>query len=365
MGIMRRVSERLAGRFQDREPRRLAASLRQRRRSMRPMAEGLEERSLLSVGLDPSFGLGGAANLNLASTSTSEITFNPSQIALQSGQTVAGGSEQDSLSGTSVLAVARLTTSGSLDTTFDATGIETISQSLISGWKLGAYASGIAVQSNGQIVVLTTATSTSLPTTTDFAVLRLNPNGGLDTSFGNQSGVELFNFGSNWTVDSANALAIGSDGKIVTVGTVFSPSILSTAFGIARLNTNGQLDTTFDSVGSVPGTLDVVFKTPGGSIGNASATGVVVQPTTLGIVAVGDVTPTSVGTNPVSNIAVALLNANGGGALADTLPSYNGNNDDTANGVTLEGTQIVIAGTTTINFAPKRARSPVPSQTSR
>ena len=81
MDIMRSASQRWAGRFLHRAPRRMAASLRQGRRALRPMAEGLEVRSLLSVGLDPSFGLGGVANLNLASTSTTQNSFSAERIS--------------------------------------------------------------------------------------------------------------------------------------------------------------------------------------------------------------------------------------------------------------------------------------------
>ena len=125
-----------------------------------------------------------------------------------------------------------------------------------------------------------------------------------------------------------------------------------TEFGVARLTASGMLDTTFNAGGSLPGTQEVLFNTPGGTPGDADASAVVVQPNTSGIVVVGSVTPTTAPAgNPVSNIAVALLNVNGA-VGSDTLPSYNGNNDDVATGVTLEGTQIVIAGTTTLQFAP-------------
>ena len=128
-----------------------------------------------------------------------------------------------------------------------------------------------------------------------------------------------------------------------------------TEFGIARLTTTGASDTTFNAGGSTPGTADAIFfgRRPRG--GMLTPTAVAVQPTTGGIVVVGSVTPTPVPSgSPVSNIAVALLNVNGA-VGSDTLPSYNANNDDVpASGVTLEGTQIVIAGTSVTQFAPSR-----------
>ena len=107
-----------------------------RRRALRPMAEGLEVRSLLSVGLDPSFGLGGSANLNLAIDRRPRKTRSrPSE---HRASERAGGGRRDAGDyyieprPADSLAVARLTTGGSFDTTFNATGIETIPQLPVS-----------------------------------------------------------------------------------------------------------------------------------------------------------------------------------------------------------------------------------------
>ena len=103
--------------------------------------------------------------------------------------------------------------------------------------------------------------------------------------------------------------------------------------------------------------MATVAFTVGSSSVAADPVGVVVQSNSE-IVVVGNVTPTTSSTNPVSNIAVAQLTVNGtldttfGTAGTLILPSYTGNNDDTASAVTLEGTQIVIAGTSTVQFAP-------------
>ena len=79
------------------ELRRLAARLaRRRRRGLRPMAEGLGVRSLLAVGLDPSFGFGGTALLNLAvHRDLTGLLLRPSNISLQNGQVVAAWDRDD------------------------------------------------------------------------------------------------------------------------------------------------------------------------------------------------------------------------------------------------------------------------------
>ena len=353
MEIMRSASQRWAGRFLHCAPRRMAASLRQGRRGVAADGRGPGSAEPAVRRARPVVRARRSANLNLGSTSTTQNSFFPSDIALQNGQVVAAGTQDTTTSGTSTdsLAVARLTTGGSLDTTFNGTGIETISKSVVAGWTLGAFPTDIAVQSNGQIVVMANASSTTTGVA-DFAVIRLNPNGGLDTSFGNNAGVELFNFGTNWNAGSSAALGIEPDGRIVVTGSVFSLTNGVSEFGIARLNTNGTLDTTFNSGGAMPGVQEVLFNTPGGTPGKADPTALVIQPSTSGIVVVGTVTPTpEPAGNPQSNIAVAFVNVNGSFG-SDTVPNYNGNNDDTASGVTLEGTQIVIVGTSVTQFPP-------------
>jgi uncharacterized delta-60 repeat protein len=81
-----------------------------------------------------------------------------------------------------------------------------------------------------------------------FAILRYNSDGSLDDSFGN---------GGKVTTDflgfpvGANAVALCPDGKIVVVGSVDYDKDEASDFGIARYNSNGSLDTTFDNDGKV------------------------------------------------------------------------------------------------------------------
>jgi len=79
----------------------------------------------------------------------------------------------------------------------------------------------------------------------DFALARYNENGSLDTGFGTAGRVAT-DFGSRY--DSALALALQADGKIVAAG---ATSAAVTSFALARYNTNGSLDTGFGSGGKV------------------------------------------------------------------------------------------------------------------
>jgi len=97
----------------------------------------------------------------------------------------------------------------------------------------------VAIQSDGKIVV---AGHCHNGTDYDFAVVRYNTNGSLDNAF-DSDGMLITDIGTN---DNAYSTAIQSDGKIVVTGNSFSGSW---DFCVARYNTNGSLDNAFDSDG--------------------------------------------------------------------------------------------------------------------
>ncbi len=296
------------------------------------MAEALEGRALLAVGLDPTWGFGGVATPSFSS------------IALQDGQVVGLGMETvtGSAGGTGFtqLFVSRLTTGGFLDPTFGSGGTETIPMSFTGQNKYDVAAQDIAVQPDGRIDVLATVSGA-------FLVVQLTPDGSIDPTFGNAGGGELFGLGPAASLypDAAAAIALGPDGKIVVVSTAVPQGTDTSVFAVARLNTNGTLDTSFAGTGYTT----VPFST------SATASSVVVQPDDAIVVAGRADVPANYPrlTNVLpSDTAVARLNANG---TLDT--SFNGTgmltfnedlggsvSDDTANAVTLSGTQIVLAG---------------------
>ena len=92
----------------------------------------------------------------------------------------------------------------------------------------------MAIQADGKIVV-------AGGSNTDFAVARYNSNGTLDTSF-DGDGKLTTDFGG---YDLANTMAIQADGKIVVAGGSDSN------FAVARYNSNGTLDTSFDGDGKL------------------------------------------------------------------------------------------------------------------
>ncbi|MBI5562645.1 MAG: chitobiase/beta-hexosaminidase C-terminal domain-containing protein [Deltaproteobacteria bacterium] len=87
----------------------------------------------------------------------------------------------------------------------------------------------------------------------DFAVVRYNADGALDASFG-AGGVALTDFGGS--SDSASALGIQSDGKIVAAGRTggyvwngYLWNNIGYDFAVARYNADGALDASFGAAG--------------------------------------------------------------------------------------------------------------------
>jgi uncharacterized delta-60 repeat protein len=105
-------------------------------------------------------------------------------------------------------------------------------------------ANALAVQANGKIVVAGQAYTGS---TYQFALTRYNANGSLDTTFSGDGKVTTVIGGD----DAAYGIAIQSDGKIVAVGKAFTPNH---QFAVARYTRTGSLDTTFsgDGIATTP-----------------------------------------------------------------------------------------------------------------
>lgn len=171
---------------------------------------------LNSIGtLDTSFALSGSGFNNTANA-----------ISLQSDGKVVVGGNFISYNGTARPRIARLNSDGTLDTTFAQTG---------SG--LGNFVSALSLQSDGKVLVggsFASYNGTSRP-----SIARLNSDGSLDTSFG-PTGSGLDN--------AVNALSLQSDGKLLVGGLFTSYNGTSRPY-VARLNSDGSLDTSFAPIG--------------------------------------------------------------------------------------------------------------------
>ncbi|MGA2904050.1 MAG: hypothetical protein ABSD98_09480 [Candidatus Korobacteraceae bacterium] len=215
--------------------------------------------------LDTSFGTNGYAALN-SSIATAIALQSDGKILVTTGVGApAQLSQAPNFPSPGAGAIARYNTNGTLDTTFAISGQAACV----------ASAAGIALQSNGKIVVAGTITSALLTTLnggvtaasnqTGFGVVRYNSSGSVDTTFNPGAGIGsgggiITGFGSSFPYGAAFALAIQSNGEIVVAGEAGNgnpqgTSLTSSSFALARYTTNGQLDTSFGTNGTVITTL--------------------------------------------------------------------------------------------------------------
>jgi uncharacterized delta-60 repeat protein len=126
---------------------------------------------------------------------------------------------------------------GDLDTSFG--GGDGIVTTLIAGTDDNESYS-VVIQGDGKIVVAGYSWIGSI-SRSDFALVRYDTDGTLDTSFGT-GGQVTTNFGSSSEIRS---ITLQSDGKIVAAG------VSDDNFAIARYNSNGTLDNTFSGDGKL------------------------------------------------------------------------------------------------------------------
>jgi len=135
-------------------------------------------------------------------------------------------------------AIVRFNENGTLDTSFSGDGMVTTDSGNSDNVALS-----MAIQSDGKIVA---AGYSSISGNYDFAVVRFNENGTLDTSFSGD-GMVTTDLGASY--DAASSIVLQSDGKIVVAGS--SDKFGSYDFVVVRYNADGTLDTTFDTDGIV------------------------------------------------------------------------------------------------------------------
>jgi uncharacterized delta-60 repeat protein len=108
------------------------------------------------------------------------------------------------------------------------------------------YAQDILVQPDGKILVA--GESYQLATSHDFVLARYDEQGDLDSSFGS-GGVVITDFGSRQS-EYIESMALQPDGKIVVAGETYTDSS-SHDFALARYDAGGNLDPSFGSGGLV------------------------------------------------------------------------------------------------------------------
>jgi len=173
--------------------------------------------------LDTTFGTGGIFTTNF----TAYDTTTDVAVAIQSdGKIVLGGTIPNG--DEAVAALMRLNTNGTLDSSFGSGGIVTSDFGITDG----AAVTAVAIQPNGQIVAAAVGDFLL-----DGSVGRFNPDGTVDTSFGNGG----FAVSRSLTSDAGtlSVMALQTDGKILMTGGGL----------IGRYTSTGQLDTSFGTNG--------------------------------------------------------------------------------------------------------------------
>ncbi len=189
-----------------------------------------------------------ASSLPAAQCILPDNTFNSNGVAISAGATSGGNSTTLDGSGKIVavgkilnsnydMAVWRYNTNGTLDTTFNSTGIAT--NDAATGTSADEYGNAVVIDAEGKILIAGESADVGYKFTT---VWKYKTDGTLDTTFG--SGGIMTQRSLPGVIDHATDIAIDSNGKILLSGISNSMNMI-----IWRLNSNGTIDNTFNATG--------------------------------------------------------------------------------------------------------------------
>ena len=181
---------------------------------------------------DEAFGHGGKTVTDIGGNDVGRA------VAVQTdGKIVVAGST--SSAGPTGFALARYKVDGTLDESFGDGGVV---HTDVSGKGRYGVAYAVAIEANGDIVA---AGSVDGDSGTDFGVARYLPNGVVDSTFGH-GGTVLTDLGGG---DNPRSVAVGSGGTVVVAGD--SNARGSNDFAAVRYRSDGSLDPTFGAGGTV------------------------------------------------------------------------------------------------------------------
>lgn len=181
----------------------------------------------------------GDLDTSFGGASLSSINGNVNALALQSdGKTVIGG-EFSAVSGITRTRLARFHTDGTLDSSF------------IPGGGANGDVHAVAIQPDGKIVI--GGMFSTINGIVKYYTARLHPDGSVDSSFPSGSGPDSYVY----------AIAMQPDGKVL-IGGAFTVVNGVTRRRIARLNTDGSLDTSFALANIADGEVRTITVQPDG-----------------------------------------------------------------------------------------------------
>ena len=185
---------------------------------------------------DTAFSSNQTVNTTIHSATGSEHVMTD-LVVQPNNQIVAVGYVKNGTSGDKNVFVMRYTTTGSLDTSFNGTGIRIDD---VDGTNSDNEASSVMLDASGNIIVVG-----KHGTTGAFLIMRFTSSGARDTSFNTVGHVIQSIPGSSG--DAASSVALQNQ-KIIVVGTA---TTTAPVLAMIRLNSDGTLDTTFGSSGTV------------------------------------------------------------------------------------------------------------------
>lgn len=240
-----------------------------------------------------------------------------------------------------------LCANGDLDASFGTNGVARDNIALAITSSIGIFSTPPVVQADGKIIVCSIE-NTGGSSGKDFLISRFTANGVLDTSFSFDGKVNI-DFDNGGGFDQCVGTAVQADGKIVVAGTTsITNSANGSDFAVARLNSDGTLDTTF---GNGTGKTTVGFDLGGSN--NDVAAAVALQGDGKIVVAGYAQTASSTGIVP-NDFAVLRLNTDGSrdtsfnltgkahyGFNLATLPVVN---DDQVRGMAIDAAGNIVLG---------------------
>lgn len=198
----------------------------------------------------PSFSAG---NGKVTTAFDDNETTGQSVVVQSDGKILLAGAAYNNVTKKNDFALVRYNSNGSLDVSFGSAG--KVTTDFNGGDDTGR---SIALQADGKILVMG---SRVVGTLEDFALARYNSDGSLDTSFSDDGKVTI-DIGSR---DLGRSVFVQADGKILVSGGSRDQSGSESDFAVARFNSNGSLDTSFNGtgwiatdLGGLDGSTDVI-----------------------------------------------------------------------------------------------------------